>query len=105
LLRSWNLLASHDTARLASALPDPGARRLARALAFALPGVPHVYYGDELGMLGAGDPANRAPMIWDERAWDHAAIDELRALAALRRACPALVHGAYLTLPQADAPG
>ncbi len=104
LLRSWNVLASHDTARLASAIPAADARGLARALAFALPGVPHIYYGDEIGLHGTGDPENRAPMSWDERAWDHAALADVRALAALRRAHPALLAGGYLAMPQPDAP-
>ena len=26
--------------------------------------MPAIYYGDELGMSGGGDPANRAPMPW-----------------------------------------
>ncbi len=104
LLRSWNLLASHDTARLASALPDPAARRLARALAFTLPGVPHVYYGDEIGLTADGDPANRAPMPWDERHWDQATLADVRALARLRATHPALRTGGFLAMPQPDAP-
>jgi glycosidase len=104
LARSWNMLASHDTARLASALPDPAARSFARALAFLLPGVPHVYYGDEVGLAGAGDPENRGVMPWDERAWDRAALDEVRALARLRRELPALGGGAYRPMDQPGVP-
>ncbi len=38
--------------------------RLFLALAFAMtqPGAPMIYYGDEFGMTGAGDPDNRRPM-------------------------------------------
>ena len=32
---------------------------------FTLPGSPNLYYGTELGMDGANDPENRAPMRWD----------------------------------------
>jgi glycosidase len=41
------------------------------ALAFVVmmtnPGVPLIYYGDEIGLAGGGDPDNRRPMIWDDR--------------------------------------
>ena len=35
--------------------------KLCAALQFAIPGVPSIYYGDEQGMWGLGDPFNRAP--------------------------------------------
>jgi 4-alpha-glucanotransferase len=34
---------------------------LCATLQFALPGVPSIYYGDEQGMEGVGDPFNRGP--------------------------------------------
>jgi glycosidase len=104
LLRSWNLLASHDTARLASALPDAAARAFARALAFLLPGVPHVYYGDEVGLAGAGDPENRGVMVWDEAAWEKDTLAQVRALAGLRRERLALRAGTYVPMDQPGTP-
>ncbi len=65
LLRSWIVLGNHDTDRLATSLPNLKQRQFARALQFTMPGAPLVYYGDEIGMTGAGDPAQRAPMKWD----------------------------------------
>ena len=35
--------------------------RLAFLIAFSIPGVPSIYYGDELGMTGVNDPFNRRP--------------------------------------------
>lgn len=37
---------------------------LAYALLFTLPGIPSVYYGDEIGMQGYKDPFNRAYFDW-----------------------------------------
>lgn len=41
--------------------------RLRRALAvlYTMPGIPFLYYGDELAMPGGGDPDNRRDMIWE----------------------------------------
>ncbi len=39
--------------------------KLAVALQYFLPGVPSVYYGDEIGMQGFEDPINRRPFRWD----------------------------------------
>ena len=86
-----SMSGSHDTPRLATTMlnagvpykqqetprdrPDydvsrPGAdavraARLFRLLQVTLPGAPHVYYGDEVGMWGADDPDDRKPMLWD----------------------------------------
>jgi glycosidase len=40
--------------------------RLASALQFTLPGVPCVYYGDEVGMEGCIDPFNRRCYPWGD---------------------------------------
>ncbi len=39
--------------------------KLATAWQMSLPGVPSVYYGDEVGMQGYKDPHNRAPFDWE----------------------------------------
>lgn len=93
LLRSWLVVDNHDTPRQTHFVPDASRRRLLQALQFTLPGAPVVYYGSELGMAGAGDPQNRAPMRWDLA---HDANPDLawhRQLITLRRAHPALRYG------------
>jgi glycosidase len=98
--RSWSLVGTHDTARLATALDDDDARiELALALAFAYPGVPMLYYGDELGMHADGDPANRRPLP-PPSTWDRRRLERVRALCHLRRTLPALADGRYVPLPQ-----
>lgn len=53
-------LGNHDTSRLATAVPDADARRLAVAYLLTTRGTPEIYAGDEIAMEGGGDPRNRA---------------------------------------------
>ena len=59
-------LANHDQMRVATYLAgDPDRARLAATLLLTLPGVPFVYYGEELGMVGGKpDRRIRTPMPW-----------------------------------------
>ena len=52
--------ANHDVPRFASVEgSSPAKLKLAFALALTLRGIPEIYYGDEIGMPGGGDPDNR----------------------------------------------
>jgi glycosidase len=52
--------ANHDVPRFASAEGSSLAKlKLAFGLTLTLRGIPELYYGDEIGMLGGGDPDNR----------------------------------------------
>ena len=52
--------ANHDVPRFASAEGSyPSKLKLAFALTLTLRGIPELYYGDEIGMPGGGDPDNR----------------------------------------------
>ena len=94
-----NLLGSHDTARFLTLLgEDPGLMRLALVLLFTYPGVPCIYYGDEIGMTGANDPYNRACFDWEPSRWNQDLRGWVQGLAALRAAYPALRRGGYRTL-------
>ena len=104
LLHSWNVLATHDTPRLSHLTSDATARAFAISLAFATPGTPLLYYGEEIGMTGGPDPDNRRPMSWDERSWDRHTLEHVRRLAAIRRDKRALREGAYLPLPHPGVP-
>ena len=113
-----NLLGSHDRVRALNAfagydtdgivqMPREEARqiRLTKAqlalskarylealkLICALPGIPSVYYGDEIGMQGMADPWNRAPMAWD--AADEAFRAAVGGLLWHRRQTPVLQTG------------
>ncbi len=84
---------------------DASYRKMELALAYLMttPGVPVVYYGDEIGMTGAADPDNRRPMPWADQGGaigtaQIALRDATARLTDLRRALPALRHGAFETI-------
>ncbi|MFN3597903.1 MAG: glycoside hydrolase family 13 protein [Rubricoccaceae bacterium] len=105
---------THDTPRLATTLFNPHARyktretpredpayrthrpgddayrtqRLLLMLQFTLPGAPHLFYGDEVGLWGADDPDNRKPMLWDDVAYDDEAADVLGRPTPVSRVAP-----------------
>lgn len=95
MLRSWIYLDNHDTARLATTVPDPAARRLAQVLQFTLPGSPNLYYGSELDMPGGDDPEMRAPMRWDLVNDGNTALVWTQQLITLRRQHRALRVGNF----------
>ena len=98
LLRSWIVLDNHDTARLATIIPDPRKRAIAQTLQFTLPGAPVVYYGVEAGMTGGNDPEMRGPMDWDRATPDNSEYQRLKALIDLRSEIPALRVGDFKLL-------
>jgi glycosidase len=63
-------LRNHDQPRTRSELGgDFGKSRVAAFLLFTLPGLPFVYYGEEIGMTGVKpDPRLRTPMQWNAAA-------------------------------------
>lgn len=82
-----NLLDSHDTDRFLTLLRGDRQRlKLALCLLFFFPGMPCVYYGDEIGMTGGYDPDCRKGFIWDETAWDADLRRHVQLLARLKRA-------------------
>ena len=99
--------ANHDMTRLAGESgATPAKLRLAFGLTLTLRGIPEIYYGDEIGMLGGGDPDNRRdfPGGWigdQQNAFLHEGRtheqDELwryvQSLLRVRREHPALRGG------------
>ncbi len=86
LISNMNILSSHDVSRIKNVLEhDNNKLRIAVCLQFLLPGVPWIYYGDEIGMSGGSDPLNRAPMIWDESRHDRCLHEFYNSLIKLRK--------------------
>ena len=110
---NMNLLGTHDTPRILTALVDDfngtreemSRRRLSRHqydtaydrllmasfLQYTLPGSPSLYYGDEVGMEGGKDPFNRRPYPWGRENTDF--LSHFRRLGRLRKEHPAFRYG------------
>ena len=110
---NMNLLGTHDTPRILTALVDDfdGSREekakrhlsrhqlevaherllMASFLQYMLPGAPSLYYADEVGMEGYRDPFNRRPYPWGRE--DHELLSHFMRLGQLRRSCQALRLG------------
>ncbi len=91
---TFNLLGSHDTPRLLTICgEDKRMMKLATALQFVFPGAPCIYYGDEVGMAGDGDPDCRRCMIWDTGEQDRELFAFFQRIIRLRLSHEALRSG------------
>lgn len=74
--------------------------KLYMAYLLTIPGVPVIYYGDEIGMTGASDPDNRRMMRFGNQLNDYEkqTLKEVSRLVHIRINHPALRYGDFLTL-------
>ena len=110
-----NILSTHDTYRIISALANIDTSNLDRkeiakisltddeynkaisklkiatVLQFTLYGVPSIYYGDEIGMQGFKDPFNRAFFKWNEV--DNEVNKWYKNLCNIRKSISAFIDG------------
>ncbi len=110
-----NLLSTHDTPRLISSLSNINIfgmskleqsklfiqndelsvvvkrLKLATLLQYTLPGVPSIYYGDEIGMQGFTDPLNRKFFDWENI--NSSILDWYKKLGNIRKKFSCLVDG------------
>jgi cyclomaltodextrinase len=120
-----NIMDSHDQVRMMALLEgditladDPQARawrepkimvddsstykkeRLFLTYLLTVPGIPIIYYGDEIGITGAGDPDNRRMMRFSNflNAEEYQQLKQVSKLIHIRKKHTALRRGDYLPL-------
>lgn len=85
----FNLIDSHDTMRLHNhkRIFDWDLYEGIVMLLYLLPGVPNIYYGDEIGLEGTieSNEGARYPMVWDRNRWDSRFFSLYKGLGALRK--------------------
>lgn len=115
-----NHLGTHDTARVITVLGKQdgfvgnrewqsrqkltdneyslGVKRLkiAAVVQYTLPGVPSLFYGDEAGVQGFGDPFCRATYPWGKE--DAELVDFYKLLGSVRKDCNAFAQGDFYTI-------
>ncbi|HKK95649.1 MAG TPA: glycoside hydrolase family 13 protein [Anaerovoracaceae bacterium] len=117
LISSFNILGSHDRKRIITILGEAPLHlnekakgnymldkekrelaikryELALAILYFLPGVPTIYYGDEIGNEGYEDPYNRGTVKWD--SIETRIIEVINKFSLLRKSHKELVYGEYL---------
>ena len=95
----WNLLDSHDTARVLTELNgDINKLKIAVGIQMTFVGAPVIYYGDEIGLEGAKDPWCRKPFPWDKEFWNMDIYNYYKSLIKLRKQHEALRYGEYEVL-------
>lgn len=115
-----NHIGTHDTARILTRLGDGGrnsgdreaqsgyrltalqrelAKRrlmLASVLQYTLPGIPSLYYGDEAGVEGYGDPFCRSAFPWGNESEE--LTNHYKELGKLRKEHSAFKNGRFIPL-------
>lgn len=118
-----NFLSTHDTKRILSELADApdmtkneaaeykipiaalpsviSKYKLCICMQFTLPGMPCIYYGDEIAMQGLFDPMNREYFKWENLKSDAVSIDMYnfyKEITSLRKKYSALSEGSFKAL-------
>ncbi|MBM7559553.1 alpha-amylase family glycosyl hydrolase [Marinitoga litoralis] len=94
--RLWNMLDSHDTARVITELNgDINKLKIAVGIQMTFVGAPVIYYGDEIGLDGGKDPWCRKPFPWDEEFWNMDVFEYYKSLIKLRKEHEAVRYGEY----------
>ena len=91
-----NILDSHDVSRFLSVCGEDRSRyKLAIVFQMCFPGIPSVFYGDELGITGIREEEYRQPMPWGRQDELYAFFEQV---IGMRKQQKALTQGDYHTI-------
>ncbi|MFW6030600.1 MAG: alpha amylase N-terminal ig-like domain-containing protein [Halanaerobiales bacterium] len=92
----WNLIDSHDVSRFLYKC-DNQIKSFKLAVLFQMTyiGVPVIYYGDEIAMLGGPRPLKRESMIWEQEERNQTVLDYYKKLLEIRTDNPELIYGQF----------
>ena len=103
ILNSTNSISTHDKPRFLNwnytGEGNTGMMELGAALQMTYPGIPMIYYGDEIGTAGKGtgaDPYNRGTFNWNVQNWNLKMFNDYKKLIETRKVNKdAFVYGAF----------
>ncbi len=92
-----NLISTHDTPRFFTECnEDIKKYKMAIAMYMLYEGIPCIYYGDEIGMIGKHDPDCRRGFVWDKTKWNMEIYDFYKKMIKLKKSEKALQNGSLL---------
>lgn len=102
ILNSTNSLSTHDKPRFLNneyaGRDNVAMMQLGQTLQMTLPGIPLIYYGDEIGSYAkanGADPYNRQTFNWNDDQWNYTMLNTYRKLIQARKENKeAFVYGA-----------
>lgn len=73
--------------------------RVFHAFNYTIPGIPVLYYGDEIGLTGGNDPDSRRMMRFSNlNNREEKLLSEVAKLGQLRRNNPVLIYGSFINI-------
>ncbi len=84
-----------STAKMSSIEYETGKKKLLMAYTFlaTIPGIPSIYYGDEVGLEGYSDPFNRRTFPWNDI--DEEILSHYKKIGKIRRENPVYKDGEF----------
>ncbi|MBF0410220.1 MAG: alpha-glucosidase C-terminal domain-containing protein [Candidatus Riflebacteria bacterium] len=99
----YNALSTHDIPRFIDRVEmNEQLYKLALVFQMAFPGIPSIYYGEEIALSGGNTSSNRIPMKWSDVTHKRELLEFVSCLAGLRRSSALLKNGSFRFVSATD---